>query len=97
VATYVLTNQASPSLQTFMAQRLFGNTRYQVDAYKRSMNEKMSVYNLLRSVLSALETSGFYDDPRDRRRTMTNLEEACIAYIDRWNWTRMPVWIRDGQ
>ena len=46
--------------------------------------------------LEALMTSGFYDDPRDRRRTMTNLEEACIAYIDRTDACRRAVWISDG-
>lgn len=46
--------------------------------------------------LEALYTSGFYDDPGDRRRTMSNLEEAAILYIDRWDWKRHPIWIRDS-
>lgn len=46
--------------------------------------------------LAALETSGFYDDPSDRRRTMSNLEEACLLYIERWDWKRHPIWIRDA-
>lgn len=43
--------------------------------------------------LSVLDTSGFYDDPRDKRRTMGNLEESCIAYIDRWRWGADPIWV----
>lgn len=35
--------------------------------------------------LTALQTSGFFDDPSDKRRTMSNLEESCIAYIDRYD------------
>lgn len=43
---------------------------------------------LLRGALYILETSGFYDDPSDKRRTLTNLEEACIAYLDRLEFGR---------
>lgn len=86
--------QNHPNLADFHGRRLFGDTRYTamlsaVDEREDPRQQSMSF------CLSALETSGFYDDPRDRRRTMTNLEEACIAYIDRWDWNRMPVWIRD--
>ncbi len=38
---------------------------------------------VLRSCLSILNNGPFYDDPSDKRRTMSNLEEACIAYLDR--------------
>lgn len=48
----------------------------------------------LQFCLQALYSSGFFDDPRDRRRTMTNLEEACIAYIDRWQYLSN-VWVSD--
>ena len=34
--------------------------------------------------LNLLETSGYYDDPRDNKRTMTNLETAAINYIQRY-------------
>lgn len=40
---------------------------------------------VLRGCLYILETSGFYDDPSDKRRTMDKLTEACIAYIDRYD------------
>lgn len=39
---------------------------------------------LMRFGLYALETSGFHDDPSDRRRTQTNLETCAISYIDRY-------------
>jgi hypothetical protein len=45
--------------------------------------------------LTALETSGFHDDPSDKRRTMNNLEEAMIAYIDRWPFGKWPIWVED--
>lgn len=49
----------------------------------------------LNLVLTALHTSGFYDDPRDKRRTLTTIEESGIAYFDRWEWGRRPVWVRN--
>ena len=34
--------------------------------------------------LSLLETSGYHDDPRDTKRTQSNLESAAISYIQRY-------------
>ena len=47
-----------------------------------------------RGAIVVLDTSGYYDDPRDKRRTLSNMEECSLAYVDRWRWDR-PVWIRD--
>jgi len=47
-----------------------------------------------RGAICVLDTSGFYDDPRDRRRTLANMEEAAFAYIDRWRWNDK-VWMRE--
>lgn len=44
--------------------------------------------------IAVLDTSGFYDDPRDRRRTLSNLEECIYAYINRWRWDQR-IWMRD--
>lgn len=42
--------------------------------------------------LTALYNSGFYDDVGDRRRTTTNIEEMCLAYMDRFDWSKqLPV------
>jgi hypothetical protein len=64
--------------------RLFGEGRW---ALLKEVIENASKEDehtrFIRFALTALETSGFYDDPRDKRRTMSNLEEACLAYIDR--------------
>lgn len=88
-------HQGKTSLSDYHGPRLFGKTRY--DAMLAAVDEREDERTQsLAFCLTALETSGFYDDPRDRRRTMTNLEESCIAYIDRWDWNRMPVWIRDA-
>jgi hypothetical protein len=50
---------------------------------------------LIKFSLTALYNSGFYDDPGDKRRTMTNIEETCIAYMDRFDWRDQMPYIRD--
>lgn len=84
-----------PSLADYHGPRLFGGTRYEamLSSVDWSSDDRAQSLDFC---LTALETSGFYDDPSDKRRTYTNLEEACIAYIDRWDWNRMPVWVRDA-
>ena len=46
-----------------------------------------------RGAIAVLDTSGYYDDPRDKRRTLSNMEEAAYAYINRWRYDH-PVWCR---
>ena len=74
--------------------RLFGKVRFDemLDTIKAEEDERT---NCLNFCLQALYNSGFYDDPSDNRRTMSNLEEAAIMYIDRWNFNKHPIWIRD--
>lgn len=45
--------------------------------------------------LDALHSSGFYDDPTDRKRTMSNMEAACLGYTHRYFQSDMPVLVRD--
>lgn len=45
--------------------------------------------------LSAFYSCGYYDDPSDRRRTSSNLEECAILYIERYDFDRLGVWVRD--
>jgi len=47
-----------------------------------------------RGAIAVLDTSGYYDDPRDKRRTLSNMEECAYAYINRWRWDHR-VWMRD--
>lgn len=83
-------------LADYHGPRLFGRERYEImlEAFEAAKNEDERS-QALAFCLKCLETTGYYDDPSDRRRTYTNLEEGCIAYCDRWQWDRMPVWIRD--
>jgi hypothetical protein len=78
----------------YHGRRLFGEARFEnmVSHLQTNEDERTQCLNFC---LDALYSSGFYDDPSDRRRTMSNLEEACIVYIERWDWHRHPIWIRD--
>lgn len=75
--------------------RLFGETRYEKMVEHLSNDGLSSKSKCYAFCLEALYTSGFYDDPSDKKRTVSTLEEACIAYIDRWPFDSKPVWVRD--
>ncbi|MCA2603422.1 PD-(D/E)XK nuclease family protein [Microcystis sp. M60BS1] len=79
----------------FHGARLFGFNRYNENLKPKFDANEDTRTLILDFCLEALYTSGFYDDPKDRFRTLSNLEEAAILYIDRWNWNRYPIWVRD--
>jgi hypothetical protein len=73
--------------------RLFGEERLQhIDGVIQDAADLMDVAK--RGCIAVLDTSGFYDDPRDRRRTLSNMEEAIYVYINRWQWQHR-VWMRN--
>lgn len=73
--------------------RLFGAER--LEHLTVAVKDAPDVAELAKvGAIAVLDTSGFYDDPRDRRRTLSNMEECAYAYINRWRWDH-PVWMRD--
>lgn len=63
-------------------RKLLGNERY--DTIKSLSTSAEDVRRRVNSVaIYTANTSGFYDDPSDRRRTLSNMEASLIAYIDR--------------
>lgn len=74
--------------------RLFGAQR--TDIIMANMPERGTdyVHYCKHGAINILETSGYYDDPSDKRRTLTNMEEAALAYIDRWRWENY-IWQAD--
>ncbi len=79
--------------------KLYGEERF---AKMRECISESHVYKAgdwsqeaLRFCLTALYQSGYYDDPDDRYRTMSNLEAACIGYFDRWNFDSRPIYVKD--
>lgn len=74
--------------------RLFGQERFR--QIHGAIKDASDITELAKvGSVSVLDTSEFFDDPRDKRRTLSNLEEAIYAYINRWRWDH-PVWIRNA-
>jgi hypothetical protein len=73
--------------------RMFGRDRFDLIIDNVQMTGDHLGY-VKSGAIAVLNSSGFYDDPRDKRRTLTNMEEAALVYVDRWRWDQ-PVWIRD--
>ena len=51
--------------------------------------------NTINFAIEAIESFGFYDDLEDNRRTISNISESMIAYVDGYNMDRYPIWVRD--
>jgi hypothetical protein len=78
----------------FHAIRLFGEER--LNACWKT-NEKSPRDELLHFVFHILNSGEFYDDPDDRIRTIANMEETTIRYVDEMM-ARMkdnPIWVAD--
>lgn len=90
------THEHAISLCDYHGFRLFGEDRYKEIMNRAPLDATAPdwIQWCKQGALIVLETGAFYDDPSDRRRTLSNLEECALAYIDRWDWTS-PVWIRD--
>jgi hypothetical protein len=79
---------------TIHGNRLFGNNRYQrmLDTLSPTASDRTNCINF---TIEAIESFGFYDDISDSRRTVSNITESLISYIDSYNMERYPLWIRD--
>lgn len=76
------------------ALRLFGEERYK-RMYKTLSDGATHRTNAINFAIEAIESCGFYDDLTDNRRTISNISESIIAYIDAYDMERYPIWIRD--
>ena len=80
---------------TAAGHRIFGKTRFGEMLAAVDPREDYRT-RCQQFALTALYNSGFYDDPGDKRRTTTNIEEMCIAYMDKYTWeNELPYW--DGK
>jgi len=90
--------QVKTKIQTmnadFHALRLFGEERYR-RMYDTLSDGATHRTNAINFAVEALESSEFYDDIADNKRTISNIAESLIAYVDAYDMERYPVWIRD--
>lgn len=75
--------------------RLFNENRF--ETMKGFLNNIDPRNRRMAFCLEALYTSGFVDDDFDKKRTLGNIEESCIAYLDRYEFDRYPVWVSDDR
>ena len=85
-------NQKRPDLMAMHGFRIFGEDRF-IQMSSAMDGNASNRTNLINFALQALYTSGFYDDPNDKNRTVTNISEAVIAYMDAVDLDRYPIWI----
>ena len=76
------------------ALRLFGEERYKA-MEKTLSKESTHRTNAINFAIEAVESCEFYDDIGDNRRTISNISESLIAYIDAYDMERYPIWVRD--
>lgn len=76
--------EAKKSLAETEGSRIFGVDRFN-EMRQVIDGSKTDRTNAINFCLEALYTSGFYDDPRDTRRTVSNLSEGIICYIDSYD------------
>lgn len=74
-------------------RRLFAGERW--DAMCAVPQDAEPVNNAINFAMEALHSSGYYDDPSDRKRTMANMEVACITYAHRYFQSDLPVYVKD--
>ena len=78
-----------------VGQRLFGDDRYlrMLGVLSDTATHRTNCINF---AIEALESCGFYDDIGDNRRTISNISESIIAYIDAYDMERYPIWERNA-
>ena len=93
----LLIQHHKPDLFAYHAKRLFGNIEGLANELILIASHPGGddVSRARNFCLAVLEAQGYQDDPMDKRRTYSNLEAALLYYIQRWDFRRYPVWVRD--
>ncbi|MBU2051487.1 MAG: hypothetical protein KKH61_21260 [Gammaproteobacteria bacterium] len=97
VGAYGLEPSRADEIFQSTGRKLFGTERFATMVGAINPDEDARTQRVAFS-LTALYTGGFYDDPTDKKRTVTNIEELCIAYMDRFDWAdELPIILNDGE
>jgi hypothetical protein len=81
-------------LMDYHGRRLFGEARWllMLNYYNEDVSDRRRELNF---ILECLYSGPFYDDPKDKRRTVGNIEELVINYYDRFSMKTLPVWVEN--
>lgn len=75
--------------------RLLGEKRWKKMLSRLGADDRRT--EMMQFCLEALYSSEYYDDPSDKQRTMANIEESCMAYLDSLPWGKHPPYVSDQQ
>lgn len=75
--------------------RIFGNLDEDHEARCDMLQKLLNADSPDSIALEALYTSGFYDDPADKRRTMSNMEVSLLHFLTRQD-KEYPIFIQDN-
>jgi hypothetical protein len=77
----------------FHGERLYGLDRFQA-AWRKKPNHRDEALSFCFEILNS---GDYYDDPSDNVRTMANMEETTIRYVDEMlaMMPRNPIWVQD--
>jgi hypothetical protein len=91
---YQAETKAAKAAGELHSVRLFGEDRHERihSVLSESATERTNCINF---AIEALESCDFYDDISDNRRTISNISESLIAYVDSYDMERYPIWVRD--
>src|SRR5579864_9030278 len=88
--------QGLPEHAQLTGERIFGADRW-ADVWKRTLKQSGDIEQLGQLAVEVLNTSGYYDDPKDTTRTLSNMQTAAVVYaketypyLHAW-----PVWVAD--
>ena len=87
---------AYPDHAGYHGIRCFGKARWEQMAACIQHGSSIEA-NTRNIALEAVATSGFTDDPYDKRRTLANLESSISAYSINQDFDRFPVWVSDSE
>ena len=88
--------QALPEHAQLTGERIFGADRW-VDIWKATLKQSGDIEQLGQLAVEVLNTSGYYDDPKDKVRTLANMQTAAVVYAKEsypylYAW---PIWVAD--
>jgi hypothetical protein len=78
----------------FHGERLFNRIRFS-QMFETISDKATHRTNIINFAIEAVESGDFYDDMTDKKRTISNISESIISYIDAYDMERYPIWVRD--
>lgn len=81
-------------LAMYQGNRLFPNGRFEQMLNVLSDGATYRT-NCINFAIEAIESTDFHDDISDRNRTISNISESLIYYVDSIDPLRFPIWVRD--